>query len=193
MASAAFWWGRVAGVAFRVFHRILDPRAAFCLLLFADDGLILSSGEHYHRSILGLFMFLELLEIPLSWAKTRGGSKIEWIGYTVDIHTWQIGVSEKKVEWLKSWAKLALSQGRMLGREFKAGLGRLGFLAGISKRSRPFLAPLCASSAQVRGGSYLDLHLAVKLAIKFFEGAITSEPMKALSAPPAGFRRDLSG
>lgn len=30
----------------------------------------------------------------------------------------------------------------MLGREFKARLGRMGFLAEISKRARPFLAPL---------------------------------------------------
>ena len=73
----------------------------------------------------------------------------------------------------------------MLGREFKAGLGRMGFLAGIAKRARPFLAPLYAASSQVRGGSFFDLHLAVKLAIKFFEGTIVSEPMRALSDPPA--------
>lgn len=105
VASAAFWWGRVAGVASRVFHRILEPQAIFCLLLFADDGLILSGGGNYHRNMIGLFM-----EIPLSWSKTRGGHKVEWIGYNVDIQSWRLGVSEKKVEWMKSWTQLALSR-----------------------------------------------------------------------------------
>ena len=72
----------------------------------------------------------------------------------------------------------------MLGREFKGGLGRLGFLAGISKRSRPFLAPLYAASSQVKSGSYFNLHLATKIAIKFFEGAILEAPMRPISSPP---------
>lgn len=45
VASAAFWWGRVAGLLFRVFHRLLPPQAIFYLLLFADDGLVLSGGD----------------------------------------------------------------------------------------------------------------------------------------------------
>ena len=184
VASAAFWWGRVAGLAFRVFHKLLPPDAIFYLLLFADDGLMFSSGRQYHRHLLGLLMFLEVMEIPLSWSKTRGGVRTEWIGYTIDLQQWKIGISDKKVQWLRSWAASTLAEGRMLGREFKAGLGRMGFLAGISKRSRPFLAPLYAASSQVKGGSFFELHLATKLAIKFFEGTIATEPMRPLSLPP---------
>ena len=90
VASAAFWRGRVAGVAFHVFQRLLNPRAVFCLMLFADDGLELME------------------EMPLSWPKTRGGHAVEWIGYNVDIQSWRLGVSAKKVEWMRSWAQLAL-------------------------------------------------------------------------------------
>lgn len=97
VASAAFWWGRVAGLAFRVFHRLLPPSAIFYLLLFADDGLMFSSGHQYHRHLLGLFVFLEVMEIPLSWSKTRGGVRTEWIGYTIDLQQWKIGISNKKV------------------------------------------------------------------------------------------------
>ena len=73
----------------------------------------------------------------------------------------------------------------MLGREFKAGLGRMGFLAGIAKRSRPFLAPLYAASSQVKGGSFFSLHLATKLAIRFFEDTILEQPMRPLSDVPS--------
>ena len=184
VASAAFWWGRLAGLIFRTFHKVIPVEAILYLLLVADDGLLMVGGAECHRLIIGLFLYLEVMEVPLSWAKTRGGSEVEWIGYTVDLNTWRLGVGPKKVEWLKTWCSWAVSQGRMLGRDFKGGLGRLGFLAGISKRSRPFLAPLYAASSQVKGGSFFNLHLATKLAIQFFEDAIVEAPMKPLSDTP---------
>lgn len=58
VASAAFWWGRLAGLAFRIFHRVIPTGALIYLLLFADDGLALVGGAECHRLILG---------------KTRGG------------------------------------------------------------------------------------------------------------------------
>ncbi len=70
------------------------------------------------------------MEVPLSWRKTRGGFKTEWIGYTVDLGQGLIGVSDKKVKWLKEWVAATNREGRILGRDFKAGVGRMGFLAG---------------------------------------------------------------
>ena len=55
VASAAFWWGRAAAVIFRTFHRVVPPRLLFYLLLFADDGLLFSAGEEYHKLIIALF------------------------------------------------------------------------------------------------------------------------------------------
>ena len=158
VASAAFWWGRLAGLIFRVFHKVIPVNALIYLLLFADDGLLLAGGAEAHKLVLGMFLYLELMDVPLSWSKTRGGLETEWIGYAIDLHQWKLGISQRKVTWLKTWCDWAVTQGRMLGREFKGGLGRLGFLAGISKRSRPFLAPLYAASFQVKGGSYFNLH-----------------------------------
>eukprot|EP00913_Durusdinium_trenchii_P033478 g31343.t1 len=184
VASAAFWWGRLAGLLFRVFHQVLPQEVSLYLMLFADDGLLLTSGEHCHTLVFALFIYLEVMEVPLSWPKTRGGLETEWIGYTVDLKNWTLGVSKRKVEWLNSWGKLAVSEGRMLGREFRAGLGRMGFLAGAIKVARPFLAPLYAAIARVPGGTYFELHMAVKLAIAFFQEMVGKAPMKSLSAPP---------
>ena len=128
VASAAFWWGRLAGVLFRVFHELVTEHVVHYLMLFADDGLYVSSGEEYHTLLFALFIFLDLMDVALSWPKTRGGLEVEWIGYTVDLKNWKLGVSQKKVEWLKKGHD-ASAVGRMLGREFKAGLGRVGFLA----------------------------------------------------------------
>ena len=178
VASAAFWWGRAAAVLFRTYHRVLPPHLLFYLLLFADDGLLMAAGEDYHRVILSLFLFLDLMEVPLSWRKTRGGFQTEWIGYKIDLEGWKVGVSQKKVRWLEEWTERVIQESHMLGREFKAGVGRLGFLAGAIAGARPFLAPLYAVSSRVGGSSYVELHLAVKLAIKFFMDWVAGEPMK---------------
>ena len=178
VASAAFWWGRAAAVIFRTFHRVLPPRLLFYLLLFADDGLLFSAGEEYHKLIIALFLYLDLMEVPLSWKKTRGGFTAEWIGYQVDFGNWRLGVSEKKVKWLLEWTERVLEEKHMVGREFKAGVGRLGFLAGALAGARPFLAPLYAVSSRVGGSSFVELHMAVKLAIKFFADWVAQEPMR---------------
>ena len=184
VTTASFWWGRVASTTFRVLHR-LWPAGALCyLLLFADDGLLLAGGEEYHKLILSLFMFLDLLEIPLSWKKTRGGFKTEWIGYTVDLETWKIGVSEKKVAWLVDWVRATNREGKILGREFRAGVGRMGFLAGAISGARPFLAPLYATAARVSNTAFVELHMAVRLALEFFAEWLRREPMKSPADPP---------
>ena len=61
--ASAFWWGRAAAVIFRTFHRVLPPRLLFYLLLFADDGLLFSAGEEYHKLIIALFLYLDLMEV----------------------------------------------------------------------------------------------------------------------------------
>ena len=139
---------------------------------------MIAAGEDYHRTIISLFLFLDLMEVPLSWRKTRGGFQTEWIGYKIDLEGWKVGVSQKKVRWLEEWTERVIQESHMLGREFKAGVGRLGFLAGAIAGARPFLAPLYAVSSRVGGSSYVELHLAVKLAIKFFMDWVAGEPMK---------------
>ena len=159
-------WGHLP-----VFPQGNPGQLPFYLLLFADDGLVFTSGEAYQKILLALLLYLEILEVPQD--------------YTVDITNWRLGISERKMSWLKEWSKWAISQGHMLGRDFKAGLGRLGFLAGIAKRARPFLAPLYSSSSRVRGGSFFELRLSTKLAIKFFEESIGDRPMRPLSSWPS--------
>eukprot|EP00434_Breviolum_minutum_P020185 symbB.v1.2.017800.t1/scaffold1394.1/size200789/23 len=163
VTTASFWWGRVASTTFRVLHR-LWPEGALCyLLLFADDGLLMAGGEDYHKLILSLFIFLDLLEIPLSWKKTRGGFKTEWIGYTVDLEDWKIGVSEKKVAW-------------------RGPHGVLGW--GDQWCSSILGAPLCNGITRVSNTSFVELHMAVRLALEFFADWLGREPMKSPAEPP---------
>ena len=184
ITTASFWWGRVAATLFRTFHRVIPRHSLIYLLLFADDGLVMVGGDDYHYLALGIFIYLEIMEVPLSWKKTRGGFKTEWIGYSVDIDRWLIGVSDRKVRWLQEWVKATNAEGKILGRDFKAGIGRMGFLAGAIRGARPFLAPLYAAASRVGNTAYVDLHMAIKLSLEFFRDWLVEEPMKPPCDPP---------
>ena len=184
ITTASFWWGRAAATLFRTYRRVLPRDSLVYLLLFADDGLVMAGGDNYHKLALSIFIYLEIMEVPLSWKKTRGGFKTEWIGYTVDIGEWKIGVSARKVDWLRDWVKATNKEGRVLGREFKAGIGRMGFLAGAIRGARPFLAPLYAVAARVGNTSFVELHMAVKIAMEFFLDWLEAEPMRPPAPPP---------
>ena len=197
VTTASFWWGRLASTLFRVFHRVLPAEALLYLLLFADDGLAMVGGDDYHKLVIALFLYLEIMEVPLSWKKTRGGLKAERIGYTVDLEKWLIGISQRKVDWLRQWVKATNAEGRIMGRDFRAGIGRMGFLAGAIKGARPFLAPLYALAARVGNTSFVELHMAVRISLEFFADWVVQEPMKPPADPPgvAGevFRVDAMG
>ena len=92
--------------------------------LWSVDG---SGAGVYFKVVVALFLFLDVMEVPLSWRKTRGGFQAEWIDL------------EGRVV---SWADRLMRESHLLGREFRAGVGRLGFLAGV----------LSGASTLVRGG-----------------------------------------
>ena len=114
------------------------------ILLFTDDGLCMASGPRYRKNLLAVLLSLRSRCAPLL-GQDKGGQQVEWLGYRIDLSAGLLGVSEKKVEWLETWVNRALSDGRVLGRQMKAALGRMGFLAGPLKHTRPFLALPCCT------------------------------------------------
>ncbi|CAE8594900.1 unnamed protein product [Polarella glacialis] len=163
IASAAYWWSRVSGGIVRVIHYILGKLFYVWKLLYADDGLVLGGGKNQKEGILLLFLILEVLEIPVAWKKVKGGFCLEWIGYSIDVKNFQVGVNDKKICWVKRWVEERLGDGKVLGRTMKSGVGRFCFLACVLEHIKPFLGPLFAWTAKVAGGSYVALPAAIKI------------------------------
>ena len=178
VASAAFWWGRVAGTLQRVLWQFFSPGSPIYSLLYADDGLMLASGPDYRKNLIAALLYLTVLGAPLSWGKTRGGQNVEWLGYQVDVQKGKVGISARKVEWLVSWVQNVLRNEGVLGRDIKAALGRMGFLAGPLKQARPFLALIYRWAAKVNPSTYTSIPLAVRLTLQFFVSAVQSLPMR---------------
>lgn len=184
VASAAFWWSRLAGTLQRVMWRFLPCNDPLYALLYADDGLAMVSGPAYRKILLALLLFLTVMGAPLSWPKTRGGQQVEWLGYTVDVKKGLVGISAKKVEWLETWIGEVLDRRSVLGRDMRSALGRMGFLAGPLKHSRPFLALIYRWTSKIGAGSFTAIPLAVQLTLRFFLEAIKAAPLRAPRAVP---------
>ena len=58
VASAAFWWSRLAATLQRTLWALLPPGDPLYILLFADDGLCLASGPRYRKNLLAMLLFL---------------------------------------------------------------------------------------------------------------------------------------
>ena len=104
ISSAAYWWQRLAAVVVRTAHRLSGREMGVLHLLFADDGWLVAVGDFFWRKLLFWLFVLEVMEVPLSYKKIRGGTKVQWIGYQLDVAAFEKGISESKVRWiLESW------------------------------------------------------------------------------------------
>eukprot|EP00438_Fugacium_kawagutii_P036576 Skav211973 [mRNA] locus=scaffold1330:10293:11657:+ [translate_table: standard] len=177
IASAAYWWQRVAATAIRLLHRIGGLDLGLLHLLFADDGWLVSVGRHYWRPMLLWLFTLELLEIPLSWEKVKGGTRVHWIGYELDVDGFRRGVSRSKVNWVAAWIERHVAAGGAVGRDLKSALGRLIFVAGALLHVRPFLGLIFAWSSVLKAGTYAKMPDAVVLLLQFVKKQICGMSM----------------
>jgi hypothetical protein len=130
IASAAYWWQRLAAGLVRLAHKLSGVELGLLHLLFADDGWMLAIGSFFWRRLLFWLFVLDVCEIPLSWKKVRGGTSVQWIGYQLDVEKFTKGISQRKVRWLMEWFEKFEKSGGILGRDMKSALGRFGFVAG---------------------------------------------------------------
>ena len=150
VASASYWWGRLAGSGIRLVHELLGPEMPIEMLIFADDLESLGAGVGGRRGIALSFLFLSTLGFPFKWSKQRGGLRVEWIGLFTDYTTMKLGLSPKRAAWMESWTRKLATVGKVTAKEMEQGLGRLGFAANALTWERPFLGPLYSWTAAIR-------------------------------------------
>eukprot|EP00913_Durusdinium_trenchii_P018268 g17163.t1 len=194
IASAAYWFGRAIGVVVRCCHRIMGRYMGVLHLIYADDGWLTATGVRFWKKILLWLFLFELLEIPVTWKKVRGGAEVDWIGYHLNVSTFERGINESKRRWIQGWIDTKLEQGGVLGRELKSVLGRLSFVAGALRHVRPFLAPLFSWSATLAGGTFAKFPDAVIILLEYVKGEVSRKPTRPLeplmTAPIDIFRVD---
>lgn len=163
-------------------------------LIYADDGWLTASGPKFWKKILMWLFIFELLEIPVTWKKVRGGAEVDWIGYHLNVATFERGINDSKRAWILKWIDDKLVQGGVLGRELKSVLGRLSFVAGALRHVRPFLAPLFSWAAVLAGGTFAKFPDAVVILLEYVREEVARKPVRGLepllTAPSDIFRVD---
>ena len=177
ISSAAYWWQRLAAVVVRTAHRLAGREMGVLHLLFADDGWLVAVGEFFWRRLLFWLFVLEVMEVPLSYKKIRGGTRIQWIGYQLDVSTFEKGISDSKVKWILGWIRKKKLDGGATGRGLRSALGRFSFVAGALQHLRPFLGPLFAWAAALAMGTFSKFPEAVRSLLSLIEREVARKPM----------------
>ena len=73
VASASYWWGRIAAAGIRLTHEIIGPQRPIEMLIFADDLESLGAGLEGRRGIVLAYLYLSTMGFPFKWSKREGG------------------------------------------------------------------------------------------------------------------------
>ena len=169
IASAAFWFSRLAGLTGRLTLRVLLDTFLF-MMIFADDLHLCSGGR---ERWLNLWMALALMEMqgtPFAGKKWRGGLQLDWVGYWMDYSRFLLGISERRCQWiLDTITGLEQSLWLVDVRRFHELHGRLGFMSQVLPWIRPLLAPGYAWLAAVQKGAVLTLPSIIRCVLRFIQ------------------------
>ena len=189
MASASYWWGRIAGAGLRLTHELLGPELPVELLIFADDLEALGPDLMGRRGVVCAYVFLSAFGFPFKWSKQRGGEKVEWIGFFSDYTSMKLGLSPKRSAWLSDRTLGVAKGGRITAKEMEQGLGRLGFAANALTWERPFLGPLYSWSAAIRNKmGRLKIPVMLRTLLFFLHERLSMGD--SLQSPPSEFQSD---
>ena len=73
------------------------------LVLYADDSRPSAQGPLFEMSLIVHLFLFAALGTSLTWAKVKGGVKLEWVGYLLDLGRFEMGISELRAQWCITW------------------------------------------------------------------------------------------
>ena len=143
ITSASYYWNRVGATVGRISQYVVGKSATVWHMLVADDYHLEAGGEQYRFAPITFFIVCAVAGVPLSRNKTSGGESVTWVGFELLHKTRQLGISQRRADWFRSWSSEVAGSSTVHMGSFEEGLGRVMFVAGALKYERPFLGPLC--------------------------------------------------
>jgi hypothetical protein len=183
LGSAAYHWSREAAGISRAIHYLLSGEE-FWQLLYVDDFLWFAQGANMQANLLMVVLFLEVINLPMSWKKFKGGHEQEWIGFWVTIPLRGVGISQARARWLCEWIGRTLITRLVNVGEFAQVLGRLSFAMSALDYFRPFLGPLFAWTAAMSKFSLLKIPEAISMILSFLSDRLSVQSGQVLGVGP---------
>lgn len=142
-------WGRFAAYLGRIVCSILPEVGT---QVYVDDPIfVLPDSSHESRKLLALvLLILKIFGFPVKLEKAAAGSKVKWIGATLEAGESELGpftevtIPPEKVEKLLGECQNFLKAPVVGVRQLWSFAGSMAFVAGLVPVLRPFLAPLWA-------------------------------------------------
>ncbi|CAE8609473.1 unnamed protein product [Polarella glacialis] len=165
MVPISYWWSRLSGGLLRAVYGMLGSTRPVEILWYADDLNMMGCGKEERRAMVLVLFFLAITGVPMKQAKFRGGYQYDWIGLTVDMQFYAVGISAARAQWLVRWLTEAVEAPTVRARVVAGALGRLGFAVTALTYEKTFLGPLYLwVSAMLRAGKeVVTLPWAVRL------------------------------
>ena len=141
VASAAFWWSRLMALIGRLGMRISVSDWLF-VLCFVDDLHLAVGGETRWLTLWRFLVVMEMVGVPFSYHKFRGGFQSDYVGFWMEYSKFEIGLSERRTTWLVDFIKEMEHNDWLVNvKRFQEFHGRLGFSAQVLPWLRPLLSP----------------------------------------------------
>lgn len=155
VASAAFWWSRLAGFMGRLAFRLSLQDWLF-ILIFVDDMLVTAGGSNRWLVIWRVIACFEMCGAPFGYHKFKGGLQLDYVGFWLDYAKFSLGVSERRSNWIIRFVEeMQASHWLVDVRRFHEFQGRLGFMSQALVWIKPFLSAGYAWISVVRKGGVL--------------------------------------
>jgi len=186
VSSASYWWGRVASAFLRLGHYVVRHSAVLWSAVLADDFKFEVTSGNFVETILILVLLGEILGIPWSWGKLRGGTEYTWVGFEHQLREYALGLSAGRAAWLISWYGSLLRDKKVLIRDFLAALGRAAYACGALEFDRPFLAPLYTFGSLYPLDATRALPTYVLVVVRFLRDRLTVRRVQKCLQPAVG-------
>ena len=84
-----------------------------------------------------------------------------------DVRFFTVGISESRRKWAVEWMKGIIQKDGIAVHEFRAGLGRLGFVCGAISYDKPFLGPLYTWVEACNSGTFREVPNFIKFVLSW--------------------------
>ena len=196
VASASYWWSRVASAMGRLAQYCVGRAAHTWHMLVADDFHLEVGGAEY-RPALVFFVLCAVASVPLSWNKAGGGDVVSWVGFELLHRCHKIGLTERRAAWFVRWRREIAARKTV---NIEEGLGRVMHVAGALQYERPCLAPLYKFLSMHPRGSTRTVPADVAFFLNYLSkqieecrhGSSSEELLSSITAPRVDTQASIS-
>ena len=142
VASAQYYWGRMASLITRLLYNLSEH--LLWILVFVDDYIVLTrEGKGAMMSTVFL-LFMGVIGCPISWHKNALSADNLWVGYAVDINANTAWLPDSKKEDFGIILDEIMKGNTMTVKNVDSALGKFQWACKAFPWATPFLTPMYA-------------------------------------------------